>query len=96
MTKFVMIMDGRTIVAGGTISDVHVISIVWLVMIGEFQSRGNFLFVPAPQRQRQRAGETPALRNERAQPATAGAPTRRSGKLSPGTVRRHAKPENRN
>jgi hypothetical protein len=28
---------------GGTISDVPVISIVWLAMIGDFQSRGNFL-----------------------------------------------------
>jgi len=46
MTKFVMIMDGRTIGGDGTISDVHVISIVWLVMIGDFQSRGNFSSVP--------------------------------------------------
>lgn len=31
---------------GGTISDVHVISVVWLVMIGDFQSRGDFPSVP--------------------------------------------------
>ncbi len=31
---------------GGTISDVHAISIVWLLMIGDFQSKGNFPFVP--------------------------------------------------
>src|SRR2546422_7332664 len=30
----------------GTISDVHVISIVWLLMIGDFQSKGNFPSVP--------------------------------------------------
>src|SRR5260370_23268961 len=30
---------------GGTISDVHAISIVWLVMIGDFRSKGNFPFV---------------------------------------------------
>jgi hypothetical protein len=29
-----------------TISDVHVLSIVWLVMIGDFHSRGNFRSVP--------------------------------------------------
>jgi hypothetical protein len=44
-----------------TISYVHVISIVWLVMIGDFQSRGNFPFVP--RHQRQRADWKPALRN---------------------------------
>ena len=31
---------------GGTFSEVHVISNRWLVMIGDFQSRGNFPFVP--------------------------------------------------
>ncbi len=30
----------------GTISDVHVISIVWLVMMGDFQNKGNFAAVP--------------------------------------------------
>ena len=38
MTKFVMIMDGRTIGEDGTISDVHV-TIVWLVMIGDFEGK---------------------------------------------------------
>ena len=33
----------------GTFSDVHVISIVWLVMIGDFQSRGNFRLSPGTQ-----------------------------------------------
>jgi hypothetical protein len=31
---------------GGTISDVHGISMVWFVMIGDFQGRGNFPCVP--------------------------------------------------
>jgi hypothetical protein len=30
-------------VTGGTISDVPVISIVWLLMVGDFQSRGSKL-----------------------------------------------------
>jgi len=30
----------------GTFSDVHMISIIWLVMIGDFQSGGNFPSVP--------------------------------------------------
>jgi len=30
----------------GRFSDVHVTSMVWLVMIGDFQNRGNFSSVP--------------------------------------------------
>ena len=48
MTKFVMIMDGRTIGGDGTISDVPVISIVWLVMIGDSASGGLPVCPPAP------------------------------------------------
>lgn len=33
-------------VPDGTFSDVHVISIVWLVMIGDLQGKGNFPSVP--------------------------------------------------
>jgi hypothetical protein len=40
----------------GTISDVHVISIVWLVMIGDFPSRGNFQSVPRHQKRNFRLG----------------------------------------
>lgn len=45
------ILCGHTIQRGnrgtdGTISDVPVISIVWFVMIGDFQSRGDFPSVP--------------------------------------------------
>src|SRR5216683_7531209 len=32
--------------ADGTFSDIHVISIVWLVKIGDFRSKGNFPSVP--------------------------------------------------
>jgi hypothetical protein len=39
----------------GTISDVHVMSIVWLLMIGNFQGKG---IVPLQRRSRQDAGAT--------------------------------------
>ena len=43
----------------GTISDVYVISIAWLLMIGDFQSRGDFPFVP-----RHREVKDPGSNNE--------------------------------
>src|SRR5882762_854077 len=54
----------------GRFLDVHAISIVWLVMIGDFRSGGDFPSV---------ARQPPAPR-----PPRRAAPTRRFGKLSPG------------